>query len=147
MALWLTLRRLLWRLLALSSMLISKRMIRMYLLSLHVVVVSVKRMAWVAHFPCSSYCENSFHFPGGSKLPVSLSCDFDDSLCGFTQSTRDNFDWWNQSGPTLTVNTGPECDRQQCDQGKWKPERNLYDLQVCTSFYTFFSAWAHIQYM
>ncbi|XP_064612390.1 MAM and LDL-receptor class A domain-containing protein 1-like isoform X2 [Liolophura sinensis] len=57
--------------------------------------------------------------PGGSKLPVSLSCDFDENLCGFTQSTRDNFDWWNQSGPTITVNTGPECDRQQCDLGKY----------------------------
>jgi hypothetical protein len=42
-----------------------------------------------------------------------LECDFDHSLCGWSQSHNDTFDWTRNSGRTTTDGTGPEFDHTQ----------------------------------
>lgn len=37
-------------------------------------------------------------------------CDFEASLCGWNQTTADDFDWTIRTGQTSTVNTGPSTD-------------------------------------
>ena len=38
-------------------------------------------------------------------------CTFEDpKLCGYIQSTRDDFDWKRMNGKTMSVNTGPTND-------------------------------------
>ncbi|XP_066273297.1 MAM and LDL-receptor class A domain-containing protein 1-like [Branchiostoma lanceolatum] len=50
----------------------------------------------------------------GTKLSVQAAltadCNFDTSLCGWTQDDTDDFDWTQQSGRTSTSNTGPSDD-------------------------------------
>ncbi|XP_025085517.1 MAM and LDL-receptor class A domain-containing protein 1-like [Pomacea canaliculata] len=44
----------------------------------------------------------------GSCVATSgLVCDFESGLCGWNQTTADNFDWTLHSGQTSTTNTGP----------------------------------------
>ena len=54
---------------------------------------------------------------------VSVYCNFDSrSLCGFTQDSRDNFDWTVNKGATgSTPSTGPTDDFS----GNGKPENKL----------------------
>jgi hypothetical protein len=37
-------------------------------------------------------------------------CDFEHSFCDWSQDRTDTFDWLRISGPTTTVNTGPDRD-------------------------------------
>ncbi|XP_014767790.1 MAM and LDL-receptor class A domain-containing protein 1 isoform X1 [Octopus bimaculoides] len=46
-------------------------------------------------------------------------CNFDDDLCGWTQEQNDIFDWTHHYGPTMTIGTGPSCDRTNCIMGKY----------------------------
>lgn len=40
-----------------------------------------------------------------------LECDFEQSdLCGWRQSTKDDFDWSRHSGQTQSGHTGPQTD-------------------------------------
>ncbi|XP_078619648.1 MAM and LDL-receptor class A domain-containing protein 1-like [Branchiostoma floridae x Branchiostoma japonicum] len=41
---------------------------------------------------------------------LTADCNFDTSLCGWTQDDTDDFDWRQQSGGTSTSNTGPSED-------------------------------------
>ncbi|KAK7473655.1 hypothetical protein BaRGS_00035133, partial [Batillaria attramentaria] len=44
-------------------------------------------------------------------LPSVSSCDFEQqTLCGFTQATNDNFDWTRHAGGTSSQRTGPDND-------------------------------------
>ncbi|OQV17195.1 putative MAM and LDL-receptor class A domain-containing protein 1 [Hypsibius exemplaris] len=49
-------------------------------------------------------------YPPGPK-PVTgtkaFTCSFQDSRCGFSQATDDDFDWWRRDGETETDYTGP----------------------------------------
>ena len=38
------------------------------------------------------------------------SCNFDGSMCGFTQDKNDQFDWTRQRGSTTSGGTGPSGD-------------------------------------
>ena len=57
-------------------------------------------------------------FTAANLLPVNMSCNFNNGLCGFIQANDDVFDWQLKSGPTSTILTGPECDLNNCTQGK-----------------------------
>ena len=39
-----------------------------------------------------------------------ISCDFDQSMCGFVQDKNDKFDWTRRKGSTLSSFTGPFVD-------------------------------------
>ena len=46
-------------------------------------------------------------------LPASSftdSCDFESGLCTWTQETNDRLDWLEHSGPTISLETGPNAD-------------------------------------
>ncbi|XP_056017904.1 MAM and LDL-receptor class A domain-containing protein 2-like isoform X2 [Ostrea edulis] len=44
-------------------------------------------------------------------------CNFNTGSCGWSQETTDGIGWQNNSGPTATLLTGPECDRTDCTNG------------------------------
>ncbi|XP_013397768.1 MAM and LDL-receptor class A domain-containing protein 1-like [Lingula anatina] len=49
--------------------------------------------------------------PGGTTpAPVLTQCNFESGLCGWTQDTKDNFDWTRQQGATPSGTTGPSTD-------------------------------------
>ncbi|RUS90100.1 hypothetical protein EGW08_002142, partial [Elysia chlorotica] len=48
-----------------------------------------------------------------------IQCSFDNDLCGFTQSSEDQFNWTLRQGQTPTINTGPNCDPIDCDHGQY----------------------------
>ncbi|KAH9494980.1 hypothetical protein Btru_018316 [Bulinus truncatus] len=45
-----------------------------------------------------------------ADFSLNNDCDFENGLCGFTQSTTDNFDWTLHSSTTSTYGTGPNSD-------------------------------------
>ncbi len=46
-----------------------------------------------------------------SKCPAAIFCDFEDTtLCGWTHSGGDNFDWIRANGGTPSIGTGPSRD-------------------------------------
>ncbi|XP_025084901.1 MAM and LDL-receptor class A domain-containing protein 1-like [Pomacea canaliculata] len=47
---------------------------------------------------------------GSCPTTNGLVCDFEASLCGWNQTTADDFDWTIRTGQTSTVNTGPSTD-------------------------------------
>ncbi|XP_041365944.1 MAM and LDL-receptor class A domain-containing protein 1-like isoform X2 [Gigantopelta aegis] len=49
--------------------------------------------------------------PPTCSASLSFKCDFEDSnLCGWSQGSKDDFDWIRTSGVTPTMNTGPQFD-------------------------------------
>ena len=44
-------------------------------------------------------------------------CNFDTDTCGWQQDTNDNFDWVQNSGRTMSIKTGPDCDHTNCKNG------------------------------
>ncbi|XP_050392647.1 MAM and LDL-receptor class A domain-containing protein 1 isoform X1 [Patella vulgata] len=48
-----------------------------------------------------------------------MSCGFNNGLCGWTQAKDDVFDWELMSGSTSTFNTGPNCDPSDCIKGQY----------------------------
>ena len=41
---------------------------------------------------------------------VTIGCNFDSSMCGFTQDKNDRFDWTRKRGSTGSPSTGPSSD-------------------------------------
>ncbi|XP_070566390.1 MAM and LDL-receptor class A domain-containing protein 1-like [Ptychodera flava] len=52
-----------------------------------------------------------------TATPVQFACTFESDLCGWTQSTKDDFDWTRQLGDTGTPHTGPSQDHTIGDAG------------------------------
>ena len=44
------------------------------------------------------------------NCPYDGTCDFENGLCGYSQSVSDNFDWRVNTGNTTSVRTGPPAD-------------------------------------
>ena len=44
------------------------------------------------------------------RVILVASCDFEKSICGFTQDINDNFDWTRHKGSTSSWSTGPSAD-------------------------------------
>ncbi|XP_013393211.1 MAM and LDL-receptor class A domain-containing protein 1 [Lingula anatina] len=45
-----------------------------------------------------------------TPVPGAFTCNFEKDFCGWTQDTKDQFDWTRQNGPTSSTNTGPSTD-------------------------------------
>lgn len=62
-----------------------------------------------------------------SVLPA--YCEFENGLCGYSQGSKDNFDWLRQTGATGSFTTGPTVDHTL---GTQKGRPSLFQLcQVC----------------
>ncbi|ESO97870.1 hypothetical protein LOTGIDRAFT_152977 [Lottia gigantea] len=48
--------------------------------------------------------------PNFTSLPGTVSCNFENNWCGWTQAKDDNFDWGRQKGPTSSRGTGASKD-------------------------------------
>ncbi|XP_071098510.1 MAM and LDL-receptor class A domain-containing protein 1-like [Haliotis cracherodii] len=48
--------------------------------------------------------------PSSSKVASKLDCDFDQNMCTWVNSDKDNYDWNLRRGPTDTQGTGPQTD-------------------------------------
>ena len=51
----------------------------------------------------------------GSDEQTCGTCDFEDSICGWTQDPKDNFDWTRFRGNTPSSFTGPDHDHTKGD--------------------------------
>ncbi|CAL1532685.1 unnamed protein product [Lymnaea stagnalis] len=60
----------------------------------------------------SIYCEDDkwSALPPVCKEGVSMGCDFEGGLCGWSHDTSDDFDWTRNRGETPTADTGPLVD-------------------------------------
>ncbi|XP_055876552.1 MAM and LDL-receptor class A domain-containing protein 1-like isoform X1 [Biomphalaria glabrata] len=52
-------------------------------------------------------------------LSEAIQCNFDSGLCGFFQDRQDDMDWLLNMGKTSTLETGPDCDPLDCQNGKY----------------------------
>ncbi|XP_059145829.1 mucin-2-like [Physella acuta] len=66
----------------------------------------------VRHGPEWVYCDGRLWdmAPPECKPSDELGCDFEKSLCGWSDDTTDDFDWIRNSGETVTGDTGPMVD-------------------------------------
>lgn len=45
-----------------------------------------------------------------ANIPAGFVCNFETNVCGWTQDTKDNFDWSRHQGTTGTEGTGSSTD-------------------------------------
>ncbi|XP_022097778.1 MAM and LDL-receptor class A domain-containing protein 1-like isoform X1 [Acanthaster planci] len=57
--------------------------------------------------------------PLPTHAPSAYDCDFEVSLCSWTQETSDDFDWTRLQGSTASVNTGPQFDHTTLSVYGW----------------------------
>lgn len=68
---------------------------------------------YITRFPRMQVDLFLFYFPICTTETTAFICDFEsssDPLCGFTQDTKDNFDWKQSSSSVATIGTGPFSD-------------------------------------
>ena len=61
-----------------------------------------------------------------------LACSFEQSLCSWSQSTADNFDWSLRKGPTPSSDTGPWADHTT-GSGKLKFSSDVHNMRMVES--------------
>ena len=57
-----------------------------------------------------NYCINMHKYLPFSSAPSVYDCNFEQSLCTWTQSLADNFNWTRKQGSTASIGTGPKGD-------------------------------------